>query len=70
MFSFQHAGLGRAAAFLGEADGELSGDLASWEGYGDFFGTVVRWHRVMWEGELTAPARGEAVEFLETMAAR
>jgi len=24
----------------------------------------------MWEGELTAPARGEAVEFLETMAAR
>ena len=33
-------------------------------------GTVVRGHRVMWEGELTAPARGEAVEFLETMAAR
>jgi dihydroorotase len=33
-------------------------------------GTVVRGHRVMWEGELTGPARGEAVEFLETMAAR
>ena len=33
-------------------------------------GTVVRGHRVMWEGQLTAPARGEAVEFLETMAAR
>src|SRR5215470_11323605 len=31
-------------------------------------GTVVRGHRVMWEGELGAPARGEAVRFLETLA--
>ena len=30
-------------------------------------GTIVRGHRVMWEGELAAPARGEAVRFLETM---
>jgi len=36
-------GLGRGAAFLGEADGKLSGDLASWSGYADFFGTLVRW---------------------------
>ena len=32
-------------------------------------GTFVRGHRVMWEGELAAPARGEAVRFLETLAA-
>ncbi len=31
-------------------------------------GTFVRGHRVMWEGELVAPARGEAVQFLETLA--
>jgi dihydroorotase len=31
-------------------------------------GTVVRGHKVMWEGELTAPARGEAIRFLETLA--
>lgn len=30
-------------------------------------GTVVRGHRVMWEGELVAPARGEAVRFNETL---
>jgi dihydroorotase len=32
-------------------------------------GTLVRGSRVMWEGELTAPARGEPVRFLETLAA-
>ncbi len=31
-------------------------------------GTFVRGHRVMWEGELVAAARGEAVQFLETLA--
>jgi dihydroorotase len=31
-------------------------------------GTVVRGARVMWEGELTSPARGEAVKFHETLA--
>jgi dihydroorotase len=31
-------------------------------------GTVVRGARVMWEGELAAPARGEPVRFLETLA--
>jgi dihydroorotase len=30
-------------------------------------GTVVRGARVMWEGELVTPSRGEAVRFLETM---
>src|SRR6185295_9120450 len=33
-------------------------------------GTFVRGARVMWEGELLAPARGEAVRFLETLAMR
>jgi Mg-chelatase subunit ChlD len=36
-------GLGRSAAFLGEADGPLSGGLADWPAYGDFFATLVRW---------------------------
>ena len=31
-------------------------------------GTVVRGHPVMWEGELSAPGRGEAVQFVETLA--
>lgn len=31
-------------------------------------GTVVRGHKVMWEGSLTAPAHGERVRFLETLA--
>jgi dihydroorotase len=30
-------------------------------------GTIVRGSRVMWEGDLTMPACGEAVEFLETL---
>ena len=30
-------------------------------------GTFVRGHKVMWQGELTGPGRGEAVHFLETM---
>lgn len=39
---WQH-GLGRSAAFLGIADGELSGGLATWDRYGDTFATLVRW---------------------------
>jgi dihydroorotase len=31
-------------------------------------GTFVRGQQVMWQGELSAPARGEAVQFLETLA--
>jgi dihydroorotase len=31
-------------------------------------GTVVRGQRVMWEGELTAPAEGEPVRFQEALA--
>lgn len=31
-------------------------------------GTIIRGHRVMWEGSLTAPAQGERVRFLETLA--
>jgi dihydroorotase len=32
-------------------------------------GTFVRGHPVVWDGELSAPGRGEAVQFLETLAA-
>jgi dihydroorotase len=30
-------------------------------------GTIVRGHRVMWEGDLTGPSQGEAVRFAETL---
>lgn len=43
LLSHWQTGLGRAAAFLGEADGALSGDWAEWPAYGDLFGAVVRW---------------------------
>ncbi len=43
LLAFHQAGLGRSAAFLGVADGRLSGELASWDGYAEFFGTLVRW---------------------------
>ncbi len=43
MLAFWQHGLGRSAAFLGEADGPLSGGLASWDGYADTFATLVRW---------------------------
>jgi len=32
-------------------------------------GTVIRGQRVMWEGDLVTPARGEPVRFLETLGA-
>lgn len=31
-------------------------------------GTLVRGHKVMWEGELVTPSQGQAVRFLETLA--
>jgi dihydroorotase len=31
-------------------------------------GTLIRGHKAMWEGDLIAPARGERVHFLETLA--
>lgn len=31
-------------------------------------GTLIRGNKVMWEGELVAPAQGEAIRFLETLA--
>ncbi|MBX3464716.1 MAG: VWA domain-containing protein, partial [Planctomycetes bacterium] len=43
LLSHWQCGLGRAAAFLGEADGPLSGGLADWTDYGAFFATLVRW---------------------------
>ena len=43
ILSFWQHGLGRSAAFLGEVDGELSGTMANWAGFTDFFATVVRW---------------------------
>ena len=43
LLSHWQVGLGRAAAFLGEVDGEYSGGMASWDRYADFFGTLVRW---------------------------
>lgn len=33
-------------------------------------GTFLRGHQVMWQGELTSPAQGEAMQFVETLAAQ
>jgi uncharacterized membrane protein/Mg-chelatase subunit ChlD len=41
--SYWQVGLGRTAAYLGEVDGELSGELASWPRFGEHFATLVRW---------------------------
>ena len=43
LLSHWQIGLGRAAAWLAEADGPLSGGLADWESYGDFVATLARW---------------------------
>jgi hypothetical protein len=43
LFAFWQHGVGRAAAFLGEVDGEYSGALPGWPRYGDVFATTVRW---------------------------
>ncbi|MEZ5964143.1 MAG: VWA domain-containing protein [Planctomycetota bacterium] len=43
LFAFWQSGLGRAAAFLGEVDGRLSGPLGAWSGFAGFFATTVRW---------------------------
>jgi hypothetical protein len=43
LLSHWQCGLGRSAALLAEADGPLSGGLASWDRYGDFAATLVRW---------------------------
>ncbi len=62
-FSFWQRGLGRSAAFLGVADGALSGGLSTWPRYGDFFGTVVRWLAGSdASGSLFADARREGHE--------
>lgn len=37
------AGVGRVAAFTGEADGQYSGDFTQWESVGDFYATLARW---------------------------
>jgi len=53
-----------------------TGSRAGWTPYdgktvtGWPVGTVVRGHRVMWEGEIVTPAKGEAVEFIEAMPPR
>lgn len=43
LLAFHHVGLGRSAAYLGIADGDLAGEVRTWDGYGDFFTTLVRW---------------------------
>ncbi|MHC5011850.1 MAG: VWA domain-containing protein [Planctomycetota bacterium] len=43
LLAFWQHGLGRSAAYLGIADGRLSGDLSTWTHYADFFATLVRW---------------------------
>jgi len=43
LLSYWQCGLGRGAAFLGEADGKFTGGWSGFAGYGAFFSTLVRW---------------------------
>jgi len=43
MLAHWQVGLGRTAAFMGEVDGDLTGEWATWPGYADYFSTLVRW---------------------------
>ncbi|WP_439272534.1 dihydroorotase [Pseudochrobactrum sp. HB0163] len=55
---------------------EQAGSKAGWTPYhgkkvtGWPVGTIVRGHKVMWEGEIVNPALGEPVEFIEALPAR
>lgn len=54
---------------------QQAGSRAGWTPYdgkqvtGWPVGTIIRGTRVMWEGEITTPSRGEAAEFEETLVA-
>lgn len=37
------AGLGRAAVFTGEADGEFTGPIGGWDSFGDLLTSLARW---------------------------
>lgn len=43
MLAFWQRGLGRAATWLAEADGDYSGELVNWDGYGNLVVSTVRW---------------------------
>lgn len=84
MLAFHSIGLGRAAAFLGEIDGETSGGLTNYARYGDFVTTVTRWitgneapaelftelKREGHEGVVRVEAEAGAEELLAEVAAR
>ncbi len=41
--AFWQRGLGRAAVVTAEVDGEFTGPLRTWNGYGGYFSTLCRW---------------------------
>ena len=43
LLSFWQRGLGRAAAYLGEVDGEFTGPIGGFEGFDELLATVGRW---------------------------
>jgi len=68
LLAFWQCGLGRSAALLCEVDGDLSGEWASWGGYGGFVATLSRWLAgTEAGGELFASLRREGHEALLTV---
>lgn len=41
VLAYRHVGLGRTASLCVEADGEWTGDFATWDGYAGFFSTLA-----------------------------
>ena len=48
-------------------DGDCLAQASLFAAFAELVGTFVRGRRVMWQGELLAPATGEPVRFLETL---
>ncbi|MFO1031817.1 MAG: VWA domain-containing protein [Planctomycetota bacterium] len=73
LLSHWQCGLGRTAALLAEVDGPLSGGLASWDRFGDFSVTLLRWLAGGQPKGLFVEARrsgGQAIYSLEVEADR
>ncbi len=68
LLAFWQCGLGRSAALLCEVDGDLSGEWATWQGYGGLVSTLARWLAgTEAGGELFASLRREGHEALLTV---
>lgn len=43
ILAFHQVGLGRVICYTGQADGQFTGDIVSWENYNSFLSSMARW---------------------------